>query len=280
MDVGQVQGMGEFSLPRIPRMRHQVDLAEPGRCHIPTIGLHRDVMLQQRAGLGAPVNTPFALALLRLQSPVDLPCTDAQQLFLHLRGHPVALANPGHPAGQQGLQPHPTRDSPRLPRSPPRWTAVAGHSAAGVPAAAAPVVFQEEVHSEAESRISGGSRCSGKIRSASSASLRAQLCDNVRRPHENIPTSPCVPIYPPQNRLLSRVTSYVSRRPLPRLHLAWLDTLPRKYAVHNLQSESCPLRPTGPTASSASCPRPNCICTSRAPLMPLPCSNLNIATGG
>src|SRR6266851_10212095 len=80
------------------------------------------------------------------------------------------------------------------------------------------------VHSEAESRISGDSRCSGKIRSASSASLRAQLCDNVRRPHENIPTSPCVPLYPPQNRLLSRVTSYVSRRPLPRLHLAWLDT--------------------------------------------------------
>src|SRR5712671_4583434 len=51
------------------------------------------------------------------------------------------------------------------------------------------------VHSEAESRISGDSRCSGKIRSASSASLRAQLCDNVRRPPENIPTSPCTPTY-------------------------------------------------------------------------------------
>src|SRR5437870_3909200 len=79
-----------------------------------------------------------------------------------------------------------------------------------------------------ENRLSrfvyGGSRCSGKIRSALSASLRAQLSDNDRRPPENIPTSPCAPIYPPQNRLLSRVTSYVSRRPLPRLHLAWLDT--------------------------------------------------------
>src|SRR2546430_2256866 len=106
MDVGQVQGMGEFSLPRIPGMRHQVDLAEPWRSHIPTIGLHRDMMLQQSAGLGAPVNTPFPLALLRLQSPVDLPCTDAQQLFLYLRSHPLALATPGHPAGQQGLQPH------------------------------------------------------------------------------------------------------------------------------------------------------------------------------
>jgi hypothetical protein len=30
LDVGQVQGMGEFSLPRIFRMRDQVDLAEPG----------------------------------------------------------------------------------------------------------------------------------------------------------------------------------------------------------------------------------------------------------
>src|SRR6266851_10405263 len=97
------------------------------------------------------------------------------------------------------------------------------------------------VHSEAESRISGDSRCSGKIRSASSASLRAQLCDNVRRPHENIPTSPCVPLYPPQNRLLSRVTSYVSRRPLPRFHLAWLDT-PAASATGYIKKFAPPVR--------------------------------------
>jgi len=107
--------MGEFSLPGIPGMRHQVDLAEPWRSHIPTIGLHRDVMLQEGAGLGAPVHTPFPLALLRLQAPVDLPCTDTQQLLLHRSAHPVALANPGHPAGQQGLQPHRPGISCRLP---------------------------------------------------------------------------------------------------------------------------------------------------------------------
>jgi hypothetical protein len=104
------------------------------------------------------------------------------------------------------------------------WRALAGHSAAVVRAAAAPLAFPEQVRSADESHISGCIWCSGKIRSASSASLRAQLCDNVRRPPENIPTSPCAPIYPPQIRLLSRVTSYVSRRPLLRLHLAWLDT--------------------------------------------------------
>src|ERR1700694_4943259 len=87
-------------------MRHQVDLAEPGIAPIPTVGLHRNGVLQQCARLGAPVNTPFALALLRLPSPVDLPSTDAQQLFLPLRRHPVALANPGHPVGQQCLPPH------------------------------------------------------------------------------------------------------------------------------------------------------------------------------
>jgi len=53
--------MGEFSLPRIPGMRHPVDLAESGRIHIPSIALHRDGMLQPGAGLGAPVPTPFPL---------------------------------------------------------------------------------------------------------------------------------------------------------------------------------------------------------------------------
>lgn len=66
VDVSQVQGMDEFSLPGIPAMGYQVDLAEPGRGHVPTVGLDRDVVLQQTARLGAPLDPPFALALLRL----------------------------------------------------------------------------------------------------------------------------------------------------------------------------------------------------------------------
>src|ERR1700691_4277653 len=106
MDIGQVQGMRKLSVSRVATMRHQVDLAEPSRRHVPTVGLHRDVMLQQRARLGASVDTPFPLALSRPQAPIDLPSTDAQKLLLHRRGHSVALANPGHPVRQQGLQSH------------------------------------------------------------------------------------------------------------------------------------------------------------------------------
>jgi hypothetical protein len=98
--------------------------------------------------------------------------------------------------------------------------------AVGVRAAVAPVAFREEVHSEDESRISEGSRCSGKTRSASSASLPAPPCDSAYTLPGNIPTRLCVPIEPSSNPLLSRVTSYVSRRPPLGLHLAWLDTAP------------------------------------------------------
>ena len=60
--------------------------------------------------------------------------------------------------------------------------------AVGVRAAVAPVAFREEVHSEDESRISEGSRCSGKTRSASSASLPAPPCDSAHTLPGNIPT--------------------------------------------------------------------------------------------
>src|SRR6202049_3121294 len=185
-------------------MRHQVDLAEPGIAPIPTVGLHRNGVLPQYARLGAPVNTPFALALLRLQSPVDLPSTDAQQLFLHLRRHPVALANPGHPVGQQCLPPH----RPGISRGFPDRRQDGEHllAIARPPSARPP------------------RRLFSRGRSIQKPNRTAQLCGNVRRPPGNIPTSPCAPICPPQKSSLSRVTSYVSRRHPLRLHLAWLDT--------------------------------------------------------
>jgi len=116
-----------------------------------------------------------------------------------------------------------TRDIPQLPRSPLAPTVPATRSAAAVLGAAAGFGFPEQVRSKAESHISGCNRCSSKIRSASLAWLSAQLGGNARRRPENIPTSPCAPIYPPQKSSLSRVTSYGSRRPPLGLHLAWLD---------------------------------------------------------
>src|SRR5207253_833496 len=126
-------------------------------------------------------------------------------------------------AGQQGLQPHRPGISCRFPDPRPGWRALAGHSAAVVFVAAAPLASPQQVRSQDESHISGCIRCSSKIRSASLVWLRAQLCGSARKGLGNIPTSSCAPIYPHQDRLLSPVTSYVSRRPLLWLHLAWLD---------------------------------------------------------
>jgi hypothetical protein len=72
-----------------------------------------------------------------------------------------------------------------------------------------------------ESRISCGSRYSGKIHSASAASLRVVIA-LIHRP-KILPLRLVSQSNPSSNRLLSRVTSYASRLPLLGLHLAWLD---------------------------------------------------------
>src|SRR5207245_3812178 len=77
------------------------------------------------------------------------------------------------------------------------------------------VVFREEVHSEDESRICGGSRCSSKIRSASGASFPAPLCDTAHTLPGDIPTSPCSPLYPPQSTSESGYILSVSTAPPP-----------------------------------------------------------------
>src|SRR5260370_13368791 len=109
---------------RVARLRDQIDFGKPGRGHVPTVGLHRNVVLQQRARLGPPVQAPLMLLIVPLQTPVHLPGADPQQLLLDLRAQPIVLENPGQPTGQQGLQthrpgiargfPHPSQDGKRL----------------------------------------------------------------------------------------------------------------------------------------------------------------------
>src|SRR5208337_3918347 len=89
-----------------------VDLGKPRLGHVPTVGLHGNVVLQQRPRFGLPIQAPLTLALLPLQPPVDLPRTDTQQLPLRLRAGLVPAANPPHPVRQDRLQPH----RPRIPR--------------------------------------------------------------------------------------------------------------------------------------------------------------------
>src|SRR6266702_1435100 len=74
-------------------MRNQIHFRETRSRHVPAIGLHRNVVLEQIARLGAPVNPPSPLRLLRFQPAVHLPRTDLQQLLCDLRPHAKALAN-------------------------------------------------------------------------------------------------------------------------------------------------------------------------------------------
>jgi hypothetical protein len=51
MDVGQVERVHELTVPEVAAMGHQIDLGE----HVPAVGPEGDVVLEQGAGLGAPV---------------------------------------------------------------------------------------------------------------------------------------------------------------------------------------------------------------------------------
>src|SRR5437870_4798445 len=97
LDVGDIQGVSEFPLARIAGMRDQVDFGETRGSHIPAIGFHRDMVFEQMARLGATVDPPLPLGLVRLQSAVDLPGTNRQQLLLDLWADSEPLADPGHP---------------------------------------------------------------------------------------------------------------------------------------------------------------------------------------
>ena len=184
MKVGEVQPVRELSLPAVAGMRDQVDLGQPGRGHIPTVGFHRKVLLPQRARLGAPVAAPFALVLLRPPPPVDLPRADAQQLLLRFRTQLVPLADPGHPARQQGFQPH----RPGLARHFPNRRQQRNHRRA-----VARLSSPGPVRAEDESHIFGDSRCSDRTRPRSRACLCLRLCGNPHRLPGSIPTSPRVP---------------------------------------------------------------------------------------
>src|SRR5271156_924779 len=107
--------MREVSRCAIARVRNQIHLRVTRHAHVPTVGLHRNVVLQQVPRLGAPVNTPPPSRLLCRQPPIHLSRADAQQLLLDLRTHPKAFADPRHPRRQQRLQSHRPRIACRFP---------------------------------------------------------------------------------------------------------------------------------------------------------------------
>ena len=53
--VGDVERMGTLAIAPGPAVRHEVQFREVGDGDVPAVGFQRNVVLEQRPGLGAPV---------------------------------------------------------------------------------------------------------------------------------------------------------------------------------------------------------------------------------
>ena len=118
VDVGEVEGVHELALAQAAAMRHEIDLGEAGDGHVPAIGLEGDVMFEQGARLGAPVQPLAELAAVRGQAAIDLPRADREHLLFHGRAQAQPAPRPGQPQRQQGLEPHGPRVAGGLPDAP------------------------------------------------------------------------------------------------------------------------------------------------------------------
>ena len=110
---------GSARTPRrpIPAVRHQIDLGEAGDGDVPVVGPQRNVMLQQRSGLRAPVPPLGAAAW---SPPAAGPSGGTQAA--ELSGTPGGSRKRGRAQGSQrgrSAFSRPTRDSRRPPRSRP-----------------------------------------------------------------------------------------------------------------------------------------------------------------
>lgn len=90
-DVGQIQRMDEVAVGLAPRMRDQAHLSEP-RLHVPVLGFDGNLMLQQSPRLRPAVEALLSLPLVVLQSSINLPSTDLQDLRLDLRREAMPVA--------------------------------------------------------------------------------------------------------------------------------------------------------------------------------------------
>ncbi len=84
VDVGNIEGVKKISRSRVAGVRDQIDFGKARHLDIPGVGFDRDVMFEQGAGFGAPVEAFFELVLFGLQAPVDGGRADCQELFLRL----------------------------------------------------------------------------------------------------------------------------------------------------------------------------------------------------
>ncbi len=93
-----------LAIQRGAAMGDQIDLAEAGRGDVPAASSDRDVVLEERAGLGAAVLATSELLLVGLQAAVDGARADGQHLALDVGGDRPAALGPGQPQRQEGFQ--------------------------------------------------------------------------------------------------------------------------------------------------------------------------------
>jgi hypothetical protein len=104
VDVGEIQRVGELPISRVSGVGDQISFSEAGSGYIPMLGLDGDVVLEQGAGLGAAIEAAPEVPLLGVESAVDGPGADREDLTLHLGADREPLLGPGEPQGQQSLE--------------------------------------------------------------------------------------------------------------------------------------------------------------------------------
>ena len=107
--------MDELAVGRVARVRDQVDLREAWRGDVPAIGFDGDVVLQERARLGAAIEAPSELSLVRLKAPVHLPGAEGEELCFERRREAEAPAHPGQPEREERLHAHRPRKACGFP---------------------------------------------------------------------------------------------------------------------------------------------------------------------
>ena len=97
MYVSDIERVNKLSGSRIARVRDQIGFGIAWGFDIPGVGFDGNVVFEQRARFGAPVESLFQLALFGLESPVDGSGADREELLLNLSQDRQALDGPREP---------------------------------------------------------------------------------------------------------------------------------------------------------------------------------------
>src|SRR5205807_564683 len=226
-----VERVREFSAGRMARMRNQHGFCETRSLDVPAIRFHRNVMLEQIAGLGAPVEAPAPLRLLRFQPPVHLPRANLQQFLRDPRPQSEAFADPWHHSQAIGPSAASTTDSQRPPIPLSARKEFPGYCSARAAAAAA---SRAAVRSASGWRTSGGTRCSRKIHPRLPSWPFAPPSGSAHKSPADTPIAPCSPTWWSPFLCFGWVTM-VRRCPL-RLHSRRRDSKGCYLPVERLES--------------------------------------------